>query len=222
MHPYENLCFWGFVKIIDVDMTYFVVQLLMVSLKLVKSVLLFLPNKCNMSWLIRLGVLFFVVVNSNVLAEIAWIFIENSDATLFSSEYKKYDNEKNNMVLLDDKSRAAIKSADLFGVVKFNKHEDYFFIAGKDRLNVTITGIVYSDILEKNILIIERSGKQNSYTVGDTISGTNAVIRKIEPQQIIIEREGSFESLSFEQKKNNVDMLVRVADIQSNKMKRAK
>lgn len=170
----------------------------MISLKIVRLALLLLPNKYNASLLARLSVLFLIIVNSNVLAKITWSFAQKYDVVLFSSSPHRINNETINIVMHQNKSRPAIASVDLFGFFENNQYKKNVLPVGESRLNVTVTGVVYSDILEKNIFIIEKNGKQNSYTIGDAISGTNAVIRKIEPQKIIVERVGSFESLSFE------------------------
>lgn len=191
----------------------------MVSLNIIRSVLLLLPNKYNVSWLIRCGVLFLVIVNANVLAEISWLSFQDLMFFLLSLYQKNADNESINMVLSSNKNRPAITNVDLFGVIKTNLYKDSVSTAGENRLNVTVVGVVYSDINENNILIIEINGKQVSYTIGDAIFGTNAIIRKIEPQQIIIERAGRFESLNFKQEKNGADVMVRKAtDVQNDKI----
>lgn len=153
----------------------------------------------NMSLsLVKLGVLFLIILNANMLAKISWSMVSFINKTAFSLEQIKVDKNKRN-IEYEARAHSLISiNKTLFGAIKSDLHKKEPSAIEQSRLNVTVTGIVYSDVPANNILIIERNGKQNSYAIGDTIDGTAAVIREVEPQRVIVERAGNFESLTIE------------------------
>lgn len=150
-------------------------------------------------YIVKFSILFLIIMNANILAEISWSEILFFNKRVFSSELAKPERNKFNIKHDLNRSKKVLIDKSLFGAVKSIANESEPSVIGKSRLNITVTGIVYSDVSENNILIIERNGKQSSYAIGDTIEGTAAVIRHVEPQRVIIERAGNFESLMLEQ-----------------------
>ncbi|WED77943.1 GspC family type II secretion system variant ExeC [Aeromonas allosaccharophila] len=70
--------------------------------------------------------------------------------------------------------------------------------APRTQLNAQLSGVLASTDPAKSIAIIAMSGIQNSYGVGDMIDGTQARIRQIYPDRVIIERDGRDETLMLD------------------------
>lgn len=70
--------------------------------------------------------------------------------------------------------------------------------APRTRLNAQLNGVLASSDPAKSIAIIAISGIQNSYGVGDLIDGTQAQIRQVFADRVIIEREGQDETLMLD------------------------
>lgn len=64
-------------------------------------------------------------------------------------------------------------------------------------LNVTLVGILFADNIEESQVIIRSaSGEEKTYNVGDKIPG-GATIKRIMPGGVLVERDGTLESLSL-------------------------
>ncbi|MDX7744115.1 GspC family type II secretion system variant ExeC [Aeromonas veronii] len=70
--------------------------------------------------------------------------------------------------------------------------------APRTQLNAQLNGVLASSDPVKSIAIIAMSGIQNSYGVGDMIDGTQARIRQVYPDRVIIERDGRDETLMLD------------------------
>ncbi|KGP64134.1 general secretion pathway protein GspC [Legionella norrlandica] len=104
---------------------------------------------------------------------------------------------------LDSKPVASIKqghvnyilNASLFGVyVPADLNEDN---VKESLLNVTLVGILFADKMEESQVIIRSaSGEEKTYNIGDKIPG-GAIIKRIMPSGVLVERNGTLESLSL-------------------------
>ncbi len=70
--------------------------------------------------------------------------------------------------------------------------------APKTRLNLTLTGLVASNVPGKGAAIIEHKGNQDTYGEGDKISGTSAVVRQILEDRVILINSGVQETLMLD------------------------
>ncbi|WP_447731625.1 GspC family type II secretion system variant ExeC [Aeromonas veronii] len=70
--------------------------------------------------------------------------------------------------------------------------------APRTQLNAQLNGVLASSDPAKSIAIIAMSGIQNSYGVGDMIDSTQARIRQVYPDRVIIERDGRDETLMLD------------------------
>lgn len=94
-----------------------------------------------------------------------------------------------------------IKSSQLFGqanatpiaVVDTSVSE-----APETRLNLSLTGTVYSNEPAKGIAIIENRGVQSHYQIGEKIEGTNATLRQIYSDRVIIKNGSKNETLMLD------------------------
>ncbi|HAU1151059.1 TPA: general secretion pathway protein GspC [Legionella pneumophila] len=88
-----------------------------------------------------------------------------------------------------------IFNTTLFGVyVPADLNEDN---VKQSMLNVTLVGILFADKIEESQVIIRSaSGEEKTYYVGDKIPG-GATIKRIMPGGVLVERDGTLESLSL-------------------------
>jgi general secretion pathway protein C len=70
--------------------------------------------------------------------------------------------------------------------------------APRTQLNAQLNGVLASSDPAKSIAIIAMSGLQNSYGIDDMIDGTQARIRQIFADRVIIERDGRDETLMLD------------------------
>ena len=70
--------------------------------------------------------------------------------------------------------------------------------APKTQLNAQLNGVLASSDPAKSIAIIAHNGVQNSYGIGDFIDGTQAKIRQVFADRVIIERDGRDETLMLD------------------------
>jgi general secretion pathway protein C len=132
-------------------------------------------------------------------AQITWLFVPKAEmksaairtpATIIGQTSMKVDV-------------AAIKALNLFGrapqkskiaEVKKVEVED----APPTRLKLTLTGVAASNDDSVAAAIIESSGQQETYGVGEKIKGTRATLRKVMPDRVIIEQSGKHETLMLD------------------------
>lgn len=70
--------------------------------------------------------------------------------------------------------------------------------APKTQLNAQLNGVLASSDPAKSIAIIAHNGRQNSYGIGDYIDGTQAKIRQVFADRVIIARDGRDETLMLD------------------------
>ncbi|VEB36286.1 type II secretion system protein N [Legionella cherrii] len=87
----------------------------------------------------------------------------------------------------------AILHSSLFGVYVSNNLSSI----KKSMLNVTLVGILFANKLNNSQVIIRSAtGEEKTYKLGDSIPG-GAVIKRIMASGILVERNGTLESLSL-------------------------
>ncbi|MFM5529645.1 GspC family type II secretion system variant ExeC [Aeromonas veronii] len=93
-----------------------------------------------------------------------------------------------------------VSSLSLFGkaIAKAQQSKEVAANAPRTQLNAQLNGVLASSDPAKSIAIIAMSGIQNSYGVGDMIDGTQARIRQVYPDRVIIERDGRDETLMLD------------------------
>lgn len=70
--------------------------------------------------------------------------------------------------------------------------------APKTQLNAQLNGVLASTDPAKSIAIVAHNGQQNTYGIGDYIDGTQAKIRQVFADRIIIARDGRDETLMLD------------------------
>lgn len=70
--------------------------------------------------------------------------------------------------------------------------------APETKLNLTLTGVVTSSVPEQGAAIIENKGSQDTYGLGDKIIGTNATLREVFRDRVIIRNGVANETLMLD------------------------
>jgi len=70
--------------------------------------------------------------------------------------------------------------------------------APKTNLSIQLTGVVASTVAEQSLAIIESSGQQETYGLGDKIKGTSASLKEVYADRIIITNGGRYETLMLD------------------------
>jgi len=95
-----------------------------------------------------------------------------------------------------------IQSLNLFGAFSQNKQEKVEEVVIEDapetRLKLILTGVVASSDKATAAAVIESSGKQETYSVGENIKGTRAVLENVFNDRVILKVSGRLETLMFE------------------------
>ncbi|MFD2165445.1 type II secretion system protein GspC [Thalassotalea euphylliae] len=80
--------------------------------------------------------------------------------------------------------------------------------APETKLNLTLSGVVASSVPKTAAAIIEHSGSQETYGIGDKIKGTRASLEQVYADRVIIKQSGRLETLMLDgfdyNKKTNV------------------
>ena len=94
---------------------------------------------------------------------------------------------------------ANIKRLNLFG--DYNAapvQEKEVTDAPVTRLNLTLTGVVASSVKDQGAAIIENSSKQQTYGIGEKIEGTNASLKVVYADRVIIKNGQASETLMLD------------------------
>ncbi|NKF52506.1 type II secretion system protein GspC [Shewanella sp. WXL01] len=70
--------------------------------------------------------------------------------------------------------------------------------APKTNLSIQLTGVVASTAQTKGLAVIESSGSQETYSLGDKIKGTSASLKEVYADRIIISNAGRYETLMLD------------------------
>lgn len=95
----------------------------------------------------------------------------------------------------------AIKQLKLFGdpdVVAVVEEAPVIETAPETNLNLTLTGLVASTTESDGAAIIENKGAQNTYGIGDKVDNTNAIVKEVKRDRIIINNGGRMETLMLD------------------------
>ncbi len=68
----------------------------------------------------------------------------------------------------------------------------------RTRLNLTLTGVLASNQADRSIAIIINGGEESSYGIGDLVTGTQARLRDILPDRVILDNQGQDETLMLD------------------------
>lgn len=134
-----------------------------------------------------------------LFAQLTWLGLSESN---YNSGLKLTTASSVSSAPKKEVSVQAIKSLNLFGVFSQNKVEKVEEVVIEDapetRLKLTLTGVVASNDKATAGAIIESSGRQETYSVGENIKGTRAVLENVFNDRVILKVSGRLETLMFE------------------------
>lgn len=134
------------------------------------------------------------------LADIVWRIIPEPQATAQNTQsVSSANNSRKNKSAQTNIN--ALKRLNLFGDVKQAAapvQQQAVTDAPQTRLNLVLNGVVSSSDVNKGAAVIEHKGKQNTYGVGEKIEGTNAILRQVHVDRVIIRNGARNETLMLE------------------------
>lgn len=95
---------------------------------------------------------------------------------------------------------ASIQRLNLFGnaAAPVKVQEPVVSDAPETKLNLTLTGVVASTESQSGAAIIDNRGTQATYGIGDKVEGTNAIVREVFADRIIIRNGTRMETLMLD------------------------
>lgn len=138
-----------------------------------------------------------VIYIAYVLAQLTWKVVPSNHipATIGQSSSPQSQSAK---TAVDTNS---ILSLNLFGQFDQSAVEEKLpevSDAPETKLNLTLSGVVASSDAKIATAIIEKSGVQETYGIGDMIKGTRAQLTQVHADRVIIKQSGRLESLMLE------------------------
>lgn len=134
-----------------------------------------------------------------LFAQITWLAIpqEKNTAALKASGPKSTQVSTSKQLNVN-----AIEALNLFGAFSQQEVEKVEELVIEDapetRLKLTLTGAVASSDKATSAAIIESAGKQETYSIGENIKGTRAVLEKVFNDRVLLKVSGRLETLMIE------------------------
>ncbi|WP_298440632.1 type II secretion system protein GspC [uncultured Ferrimonas sp.] len=142
-----------------------------------------------------------VLASLYVAALITWQLLPQPD----SGNAPKWKPSGHSQTQVDSGSIEPLLALKLFGKAdpKANKpaapvERDLINDAPKTTLRILLTGLVASSQEDRGIAIIESSGNQETYGIGDKIKSTNASLHEVYADRAIILNQGRYETLMLD------------------------
>lgn len=133
-----------------------------------------------------------------LFAQITWLGVsespQNTHLTLQGSVSASSKPQKQ----IEVKSIQALNLFGAFTQQKEERVEEVIEDAPETRLKLTLTGVVASSDKATAAAVIESSGRQETYSIGENITGTRATLENVFNDRVIIKLSGGFETLMFE------------------------
>jgi len=133
-----------------------------------------------------------------VLAQITWLVAPSGQYQTSANVTVKSSSQGTQTSSI---SLTSLKSLNLFGLYT-DKVENVQTVevenAPETRLNLTLSGVVASDDKATSAAVIENSGKQDTYSPGETITGTRAILDSVFSDRILIKHAGKLETLMLD------------------------
>jgi general secretion pathway protein C len=131
-----------------------------------------------------------------LFAQLTWLIIDDkpNQTKSFAGQVKASATRLNSIDL------TAIYKLNLFGafteqkIVKTVEVKD----APETTLKLTLSGTVASDDISVGSAIIENNGKQETYGIGDKITGTRAILESVANDRVLIKHSGRIETLMLD------------------------
>ena len=140
-----------------------------------------------------------LVYIASVAAKITWLIIPDASQPITNSNM---DNVKG----IEEQSRSnnfdlsKLQSLNLFGTYNESIVETIVVVENvpETRLKLRLSGLVASDQAGTSAAIIEYKSKQETYGIGDIITGTRASLEQVLTDRVIIKQSGRLETLMLD------------------------
>ncbi len=159
---------------------------------------------------IKLGSGLLLVIGLYLLAKLVWLWVDAAvaDYRIQAPQQRSVARNTNSQSRV---SVAAIKNKHLFGdatAKPVEKEEVVEEVTGETRLPLKLRGIYASDDKNKGSAIIESGGNnQGVYFIGETVQGAQgAVLHQVQANKVILNRNGTLESLTLEESESLISM----------------
>ncbi len=131
-----------------------------------------------------------------VLAQITWQIVSNSPHQTGYSKVISSEGGSNKSRINIDK----LLALNLFGKTSAKPVEQDFAIKDvpETKLKLVLSGVVASSTQDTAAAVIEHNGLQETYGIGDKITGTRATLRQVHADRVIIEQSGRKETLMLD------------------------
>ncbi|WP_044834273.1 type II secretion system protein GspC [Thalassomonas actiniarum] len=160
-------------------------------------------------------------------AQITWMLVPEPAANNTATSVPGGNNvsqEKQNI------SVSKIQALNLFGEYNSQAVEEEVIEiedAPETRLNLTLTGVVASNKSDNAAAIIEHQSSQETYGIGDLITGTRATLEQVHNDRVLIKQSGRLETLmldgfDYEQGKGGKTKAFRAKPVTSKNKSKAK
>ncbi|SEL57499.1 type II secretion system protein C (GspC) [Colwellia chukchiensis] len=132
-------------------------------------------------------------------AQLTWFGLSEPNSKLAQNQHRA---QSHTQTQAKDISVGAIQALNLFG--RYNQKQapkvEQVVIedAPETRLKLILSGVVASNDQATAGAIIESAGKQETYSIGENIKGTRAVLESVYNDRVILKVSGRFETLMFE------------------------
>lgn len=138
---------------------------------------------------------------ANLSAEITWSSVPSAQSnSVVSSNNSSSTSSTNNSNKLIDISK--IRLLNLFGQYDEKDEIEEVEVVASDApetsLNLTLSGLVASDDKQTAAAIIENKGTQETYGIGDIITGTRASLEQVLMDRVLIKQSGRLETLMLD------------------------
>jgi general secretion pathway protein C len=148
----------------------------------------------------QLVIALLVVYIAYVSAKITWLVVPQNQLTHNTSvnnHSKNLNSNKESKTI----NVANIQKLNLFGQYNESVEEQAqveMAEVPETTLNLTLSGLVASDDKSIAAAIVENQGQQNTYGIGDTITGTRATLEQVLMDRVIIKQSGRLETLMLD------------------------
>ena len=140
-----------------------------------------------------------LVYIASVAAKITWLTIPDASQSISNSNI-------GNVKGIEEQSRSnnfdlsKLQSLNLFGTYNESIVETIVVVENvpETRLKLRLSGLVASDQAGTSAAIIEYKSKQETYGIGDIITGTRASLEQVLTDRVIIKQSGRLETLMLD------------------------
>jgi general secretion pathway protein C len=131
-------------------------------------------------------------------AELSWRLLPTPTGNINSTQGQQTQNPTSRQNNQTDLSK--LKALNLFGELGASPKVEVQEVsdAPKTALNLTLTGVVASSEKDQGAAVIENKGSQNTYGVDDKVDGTNAILKEVFADRVIIKNGARRETLMLD------------------------